>query len=79
LTYAHELVDAVEKGKITFGAASDGDGDRNMMHTAREALDAALLEVRDAVGPVGDDGDRVRGCDERSRSAPLRTATATAT
>lgn len=31
LTYAHELVDAVEKNKINFGAASDGDGDRNMV------------------------------------------------
>jgi phosphoglucomutase len=31
LTYAHELVDAVEKKKINFGAASDGDGDRNMV------------------------------------------------
>ncbi|KAF9511915.1 hypothetical protein BS47DRAFT_1372910 [Hydnum rufescens UP504] len=26
LTYAHSLVDAVEKGNIPFGAASDGDG-----------------------------------------------------
>lgn len=31
LTYAHELVDRVEAGKIDFGAASDGDGDRNMI------------------------------------------------
>ncbi len=34
LTYAHELVEAVEKGKIPFGAASDGDGDRNMIYGA---------------------------------------------
>ncbi|KII87312.1 hypothetical protein PLICRDRAFT_113285 [Plicaturopsis crispa FD-325 SS-3] len=32
LTYAHELVEAVEKGNIAFGAASDGDGDRNMIY-----------------------------------------------
>ena len=28
LTYAHELVERVEKEGISFGAASDGDGDR---------------------------------------------------
>ncbi|KAH6577458.1 hypothetical protein BASA50_004045 [Batrachochytrium salamandrivorans] len=31
LTYAHELVDRVEKEGIYFGAAFDGDGDRNMI------------------------------------------------
>ncbi|KAI8909050.1 hypothetical protein EDD86DRAFT_206824 [Gorgonomyces haynaldii] len=31
LTYAHELVEQVEKRSISFGAASDGDGDRNMI------------------------------------------------
>lgn len=31
LTYAHDLVERVEKDKIHFGAASDGDGDRNMI------------------------------------------------
>ncbi|KAJ3211320.1 Phosphoglucomutase-2 [Dinochytrium kinnereticum] len=31
LTYAHELVERVEKEGINFGAASDGDGDRNMI------------------------------------------------
>jgi phosphoglucomutase len=31
LTYAHELVDRVNREKISFGAASDGDGDRNMI------------------------------------------------
>ena len=34
LTYAHSLVEAVDKGKIQFGAASDGDGDRNMIYGA---------------------------------------------
>ena len=32
LTYARSLVDAVEERGITFGAASDGDGDRNMIY-----------------------------------------------
>ena len=32
LTYARSLVDAVEKNNIAFGAASDGDGDRNMIY-----------------------------------------------
>ncbi|EPQ26282.1 uncharacterized protein PFL1_06217 [Pseudozyma flocculosa PF-1] len=31
LTYAKSLVDAVEGENISFGAASDGDGDRNMI------------------------------------------------
>ncbi|KAJ3075416.1 Phosphoglucomutase-2 [Rhizoclosmatium hyalinum] len=31
LTYAHELVERVEREGISFGAASDGDGDRNMI------------------------------------------------
>ncbi|KAL9119036.1 MAG: hypothetical protein Q9187_004408 [Circinaria calcarea] len=35
LTYAHSLVEAVDKGKIHFGAASDGDGDRNMIYGAQ--------------------------------------------
>lgn len=41
LTYAHDLVERVEREKIAFGAASDGDGDRNMsvFHTY---LDASL-------------------------------------
>jgi len=32
LTYAHSLVDRVDKEGIHFGAASDGDGDRNMIY-----------------------------------------------
>lgn len=34
LTYAHELVEVVETKQIPFGAASDGDGDRNMIYGA---------------------------------------------
>ncbi|KAL9633205.1 MAG: hypothetical protein Q9204_003492 [Flavoplaca sp. TL-2023a] len=34
LVYAHSLVSAVDKNGIHFGAASDGDGDRNMIYGA---------------------------------------------
>jgi phosphoglucomutase len=34
LTYARSLVEAVDKNGIQFGAASDGDGDRNMIYGA---------------------------------------------
>ena len=34
LTYAHSLVEAVDRDQIPFGAASDGDGDRNMIYGA---------------------------------------------
>ncbi|KAF8242000.1 phosphoglucomutase PgmA [Wilcoxina mikolae CBS 423.85] len=35
LIYAHSLVAAVDKAGIQFGAASDGDGDRNMIYGAK--------------------------------------------
>jgi len=35
LVYAHSLVEAVDRDNIHFGAASDGDGDRNMIYGAR--------------------------------------------
>lgn len=35
LTYAKSLVDAVDNGGVQFGAASDGDGDRNMIYGAK--------------------------------------------
>ncbi|CDK24734.1 unnamed protein product [Kuraishia capsulata CBS 1993] len=34
LTYAHDLVERVDREQIAFGAASDGDGDRNMIYGA---------------------------------------------
>ena len=34
LPYAHSLVEVVDQGGIHFGAASDGDGDRNMIYGA---------------------------------------------
>ncbi|CAH02489.1 uncharacterized protein KLLA0_B12694g [Kluyveromyces lactis] len=38
LTYAHTLVERVDKYGIQFGAASDGDGDRNMIYGAGPAF-----------------------------------------
>ncbi|GMM54687.1 hypothetical protein DAKH74_013030 [Maudiozyma humilis] len=38
LTYAKSLVDRVDREKIEFGAASDGDGDRNMIYGAGPAF-----------------------------------------
>ncbi|EPS44332.1 hypothetical protein H072_1676 [Dactylellina haptotyla CBS 200.50] len=35
LTYAHDLVATVDRELIPFGAASDGDGDRNMIYGAK--------------------------------------------
>ncbi|GJJ11563.1 hypothetical protein Clacol_005797 [Clathrus columnatus] len=49
LTYAHSLVEAVEKGKIPFGAASDGDGDRNMIYGA-----GAFVTPSDSVAIIAD-------------------------
>ncbi|EJD41772.1 phosphoglucomutase, partial [Auricularia subglabra TFB-10046 SS5] len=49
LTYAHSLVAAVEAGKIPFGAASDGDGDRNMIYGA-----GAFVTPSDSVAVIAD-------------------------
>ena len=49
LTYAHSLVDAVEKDRIPFGAASDGDGDRNMIYGA-----GAFVTPSDSVAIIAD-------------------------
>ncbi|KAH9995571.1 phosphoglucomutase [Russula vinacea] len=49
LTYAHSLVDAVEKDRIHFGAASDGDGDRNMIYGA-----GAFVTPSDSVAIIAD-------------------------
>lgn len=38
LTYAKTLVERVDKEQIAFGAASDGDGDRNMIYGAGPAF-----------------------------------------
>ncbi|KZV96788.1 putative PGM2-phosphoglucomutase [Exidia glandulosa HHB12029] len=49
LTYAHTLVEAVEKDQIPFGAASDGDGDRNMIYGA-----GAFVTPSDSVAVIAD-------------------------
>lgn len=49
LTYAHTLVDAVEKNNILFGAASDGDGDRNMIYGK-----GAFVTPSDSVAIIAD-------------------------
>lgn len=49
LTYAHTLVEVVEKNKIPFGAASDGDGDRNMIYGA-----GAFVTPSDSVAIIAD-------------------------
>lgn len=36
LTYAKDLVNAIKDGPYDFGAAFDGDGDRNMVNEIRE-------------------------------------------
>lgn len=49
LTYAHALVEAVEANNIHFGAASDGDGDRNMIYGKQ-----AFVTPSDSVAIIAD-------------------------
>lgn len=49
LTYAHTLVDVVERENIPFGAASDGDGDRNMIYGK-----SAFVTPSDSVAVIAD-------------------------
>lgn len=49
LTYAHDLVERVEKENIQFGAASDGDGDRNMIYGKN-----AFVTPSDSVAIIAD-------------------------
>lgn len=49
LTYAHDLVARVEKENIQFGAASDGDGDRNMIYGK-----GAFVTPSDSVAIIAD-------------------------
>lgn len=53
LTYAKSLVDAVEYKNISFGAASDGDGDRNMIIGK-----GAFVNPSDSVAIIADWADR---------------------
>ncbi|KAI0305886.1 putative PGM2-phosphoglucomutase [Multifurca ochricompacta] len=49
LTYARSLVEVVERDNIPFGAASDGDGDRNMIYGA-----GAFVTPSDSVAIIAD-------------------------
>ncbi|EIW79432.1 phosphoglucomutase [Coniophora puteana RWD-64-598 SS2] len=49
LTYARSLVDVVEANNIQFGAASDGDGDRNMIYGK-----GAFVTPSDSVAIIAD-------------------------
>lgn len=49
LTYAHTLVEVVDAKDIQFGAASDGDGDRNMIYGAD-----AFVTPSDSVAIIAD-------------------------
>ncbi|GAA5914401.1 hypothetical protein JCM8208_002841 [Rhodotorula glutinis] len=74
LTYAHSLVEVVEKKQITFGAASDGDGDRNMIYGA-----GAFVTPSDSVAIIADWAECIPyfkegGVKGLARSMPTSTA-----
>jgi len=54
LIYAHSLVEAVDKGGIQFGAASDGDGDRNMIYGAN-----AFVSPGDSLAIIAHHADKI--------------------
>jgi len=54
LTYAHSLVAAVDKDGIQFGAASDGDGDRNMIYGAN-----AFVSPGDSLAIIAHHADKI--------------------
>lgn len=54
LTYAHTLVEAVDKNSIPFGAASDGDGDRNMIYGAN-----TFVSPGDSVAVIAHHADKI--------------------
>lgn len=54
LTYAHTLVEKVDANNITFGAASDGDGDRNMIYGAN-----AFVSPGDSVAIIAEYADSI--------------------
>ncbi|XBW37129.1 hypothetical protein QEN19_002707 [Hanseniaspora menglaensis] len=55
LTYAHTLVDTVVSNKIDFGAASDGDGDRNMIFGYdRERDEQTFVSPGDSVAIIAE-------------------------
>ncbi|KAK9379499.1 uncharacterized protein V2V93DRAFT_372883 [Kockiozyma suomiensis] len=54
LTYAHSLVSKVDAESIPFGAASDGDGDRNMIYGAN-----AFVSPGDSVAIIAHHADKI--------------------
>lgn len=54
LTYAKTLVDKVDANNIAFGAASDGDGDRNMIYGA-----GAFVSPGDSVAIIAEYADSI--------------------
>lgn len=54
LTYARTLVDKVDANNIAFGAASDGDGDRNMIYGA-----GAFVSPGDSVAIIAEYADSI--------------------
>jgi len=52
LTYAHSLVEVVDENNIQFGAASDGDGDRNMIYGK-----GAFVTPSDSVAIIADSAE----------------------
>ncbi|KAI0232628.1 hypothetical protein L0F63_004832 [Massospora cicadina] len=74
LTYAHELVERVRTEKISFGAASDGDGDRNMI-----VGHDAFVNPSDSVAVIAAHSDMIpyfqkTGVKGLARSMPTSTA-----
>ncbi|ODV91360.1 hypothetical protein CANCADRAFT_122934 [Tortispora caseinolytica NRRL Y-17796] len=54
LTYAHSLVERVDRESIPFGAASDGDGDRNMIYGA-----STFVSPGDSVAIIAHHANRI--------------------
>ncbi len=74
MTYAHSLVEVVERDNIAFGAASDGDGDRNMIYGK-----GAFVTPSDSVAIIADWADSIpyfkkTGVKGLARSMPTSTA-----
>ena len=77
LTYARSLVDAVEQNGIEFGAASDGDGDRNMIYgkgafvTPSDSVAIIADWAADAIPYFRDSDPKIKGL---ARSMPTSKA-----
>jgi len=77
LTYAHTLVEAVEQNEIEFGAASDGDGDRNMIYgkgafvTPSDSVAIIADWAADAIPYFRDSNPKIKGL---ARSMPTSKA-----